>query len=152
MVQRFHAWEQSIKNRMASVHLSPMDEIQVLMANTSGKAKQVVETYHLAQNADLNQALANIWYELRRRYGTTHKIATAVLETMEKLPKIKMDAKLADNLDLLTDACVVAESQMSNVKDLQVLDFACTQKLVIAKLPDSYHCLLYTSPSPRDRG
>lgn len=55
--ERFFAWAAMLENKLRGVHLTDMDQIGVLQANTCGEANSLVNTYLAAGAIDPSHAV-----------------------------------------------------------------------------------------------
>ena len=88
--------------------MSPIDEVGILLANTSGDAFQVVKDFHAASGADAALALKNIWDELNSRFGSSSKVASSLRKKIESFPLIKEGTKFGPQVRNLRDLCKCA--------------------------------------------
>ena len=136
MENLFDTWKSTLGSRMAGLSLSPIEEISILLANTTGDALKVVQIYHAASGNDPAKALGDIWSELKTRFGSDAKIAAGLRKKLHAFPSIKEGPNMGKQIRELRDVCHSVNSNIPTVDNLKVMDYQEGQRPVVEKLPN----------------
>jgi len=133
--QSFHSWMMLLENRMSGLHLSSLDEINILINNTGGEPNNTIRDYLAAGAANPEITLENIWKYLRREYGSSVKVCQAIQAKLNDISIVRppnVKSKLKD----LLHVCRLIESNMVSNQELLVYNLSVGQRKVWQKLPD----------------
>jgi hypothetical protein len=136
--EKYKLWSTYLRNQMVGIHLSPLDHIEVLRANTSGDALRVVELYAAIGGVDPESAVSAIWRELAKRFGKESAVADSLRKQLSRFPAIKSGscAITAARVRDLSDLCTMTNYYVQSIADLQDLNTTDGLARIRDKLPD----------------
>ena len=133
--QRYHSWFMLLQNRMRNVQLDALDQISILIANTSGRPKKLVEDYLAAGAAFPNETLTKIWEALQKQYGSPVRVSQSMQKKLYDFPLIR-PPNVGNKMQELAHLCRLIEANMTTNTELQLYNLSLGQKQVWCKLPD----------------
>jgi len=132
---RFHAWLNLIMNELSGIDLNPIDQIKVLMANTSGDPLKLIEGLFYAGASHPERALEKIWSSLHRQFGSDIQVSSSLLRKVKEFPAIKYMSQGKDVRELL-NICELIDSYKDECNELKIFDLSSGLREIWTKLPD----------------
>ena len=133
--ESFHTWSTILKSRMRCVQLTPFDQIHVLINNTTGTPRAIIEDYMFAAgNYISSNTVDTIWNVLGKRFGSSYLGVQYIERRVNEFPVLR-HLEQKQELGRLIDLCRVISSQMINVEELRRYNYSEGMKQLWSKLP-----------------
>ena len=133
----FTMWSNILMGRMNCVNLNPIEKLQVMFANTSGRPQELVKDYlSTASPQSAESAVEVVWSTFYERYGSQMAGAQLLIDRVKKLPHIQsIDDE--DSISRMLDACRNAVCSMEFSPQLNWLNTHSALQMLSGKLPES---------------
>ena len=133
--RNFYGWKESFKNMIRDIHLSPSEELSLIIEYTSNESKKLAQRLRNAYINKPTEGVEILWQKLSQRFGSNAVITEVHLKKLKDLPKIgfRDNKKLQELGDLLLE--LQCAKNDGGYRGLRILDEPAYIKPVIAKLP-----------------
>jgi hypothetical protein len=131
--RNFYGWKEYFKNMIRDIHLTPSEELSLIIEYTSNESKKLAQ-----RNAYINkptEGVETLWQKVSQRFGSNAVITEIHLNKLKDLPKIgfRDNKKLQELGDLLLE--LQCAKNDGGYRGLRILDEPAYIKPVIVKLP-----------------
>ncbi|CAB4036588.1 Hypothetical predicted protein, partial [Paramuricea clavata] len=133
--RNFYGWKESFKNMIRDIHLSPSEELSLIIEYTSNESKKLAQRLRNAYINKPTEGVEILWQKRSQRFGSNAVITEVHLNKLKDLPKIgfRDNKKLQELGDLLLE--LQCAKNDGGYRGLRILDEPAYIKPVIAKLP-----------------
>jgi len=133
---KFNSWWQGMQNKMNGLPLSDHDKLLVLSAHTTGEPFKLIDRYVSVGGPDPSRTLNTVLNELRIQFGSSIRVANALITQVDTFPPIK-SCYQTDELKNLLYLCQVIDANMSHSTELTIFNTARGSRDIWLKLPEN---------------
>ena len=124
-------------SHLGEARCSPTDCINILLKNTVGKPKLIVQDYLNNCCDEPESTLQDIWEELEKRFGSNSLVSKCLLDKIHDFEKIESSDHIHE-MERLLSVCRSAKSKMRSCRQLQVLNYQSELRRIWEKMPHSF--------------
>ena len=135
--EHFWSWRNQLSIHLAEADCGPLDTLYVMLHNTSGLPKDLVQNLINTNATDPAVTLQIAWYDLERRFGSETAIARRLLNKLDAFPKIKSPSQTVQMEGLLS-LCRSIMGSMQNCSELGVLNYRSGLQRIWEKMPETF--------------
>ena len=135
--EHFWSWRNQLSIHLAEADCGPLDTLYVMLHNTSGQPKDLVQNLINTNATDPAVTLQIAWYDLERRFGSETAIARRLLNKLDAFPKIKSPSQTVQMEGLLS-LCRSIMGSMQNCSELGVLNYRSGLQRIWEKMPETF--------------
>jgi hypothetical protein len=136
--QHFDNWLLNLQQRIGELQLGPREAMEVLANHSTGEPHELIMKFSSAVHVDQQQQLHSVFKELRRRFGSSRKIASHLYDQLLRSPEIRgqeTDPGVALKLRQFGDLCQTVHFAMESAPALHLLDDFLGMDPIKNKLP-----------------
>ncbi|QQP40059.1 Ferredoxin-like protein in nif region, partial [Caligus rogercresseyi] len=131
-----HASPTSKRNRLQGLPISASEELEYLRANTSGLPFNTVVNIEACSAACPDNAVKMIWQHFLRTYGDGAVLASSLMSKVHSFERILPDASQGERLLELHQLCMILQSNLGVVRELNFLNDSTGMTHIWEKLPE----------------
>ena len=135
--ERFWSWKMQLVSHLREASCSAADTIHIILRNTSGKPKAIVQEYLNSCCEDPEVTLQEVWRELERRFGSNSLVSRCLLDRVHNFENIQ-SASDVNKMEKLLAICRSAKSKMTTCKQLKVLNYPSEMRNIWEKMPAAF--------------
>ncbi|XP_047740615.1 uncharacterized protein LOC108682394 [Hyalella azteca] len=135
----FDYWLHNLQQRIDELQLGPREAMEVLANHSTGKPHKLIKKYSKEVDIDQQKQLHSILNKLRRRFGSSRKIASHLYDQLLRSPEIRgqeSDPGVALKLRQFGDLCQTVHFAMGSAPALHLLDDFLGMQPIKNKLPE----------------
>ena len=133
---KFKMWASLLQRRMMDIPIDPIDKLSIIIANTGGEPRKLVEDLMVAGMRDPQKTYERAWEALSQRHGSPIHISFSLKKKLDSFPSIK-PPNLKCKLHNLLHLCYSIEANMQENSELLVLfNLASGQQSICTKFPE----------------
>lgn len=132
----YRSWLNMIKNKIAGLNLSALDQLTILKANTIKEPYELIKKNVDIGGPDADRTLHNTLIDLESEFGSNFKIANSLTSQVESFIPIK-SVYHTDRLKDLLNICQRIDANMPSSGDLTMFSNPYGCRSLWFKLPDS---------------
>ena len=131
----FWSWLNKIKDYIRLLKLTPLQVLQLLESHCKGEPRAMISQRLASTGVVAHPDVEDVFQTLERRYGSTQKIASQLVEKLHKFPVIK-SPNIGDQLETLHDLCKVIEYNQTKCPQLMMMNLPNGLQHIRTKLPE----------------
>ena len=135
--ERFWSWKMQLVSHLREASCSAADTIHIILRNTSGKPKAIVQEYLNSCCEDPEVTLQEVWRELERRFGSNSLVSRCLLDRIHNFESIQ-SAGDVNEMEKLLGICRSARSKMKTCRQLEVLNYQSEMRNIWEKMPPTF--------------
>ena len=135
--EKFQSWRAQLLSHLGEARCSPTDCVNILLKNTVGKPKLVIQDYVNNCCDEPESTLQDIWEELEKRFGSNSLVSKCLLDKIHDFEKIESSDHI-NEMERLLSVCRSAKSKMRTCRQLRVLNYQSELIRIWEKMPHSF--------------
>ena len=132
---KFYGFVQRIRSKISSLNLDEYDILEILSANCTGEAKNIVSHYEYSAYADGETTLDLIWKDLYKSFGHPKKVYKELDKMLGEVGNINNKEDVVKVKKLLRVCNLISVNMNHEIDSLQIYDTDPGQDKIIPLLP-----------------
>ena len=135
--ERFWSWKTRLQGHLREAACNPSDTIHIILRNTTGTPKSIVQDYLDNCYEDPEFTLFEVWRELEKRFGSESLVSICLLDKINEFEKIEKPTEV-HKMEKLLSLCRLVRSKMKSCHQFGVLNYRSQLRTIWEKMPTNF--------------